>query len=140
VITSTFALGVTGTFLGDYFGILLDHRVEGFPFNIIENPMYIGSTMCFAAGALWYVCKFRRVMQPIEALLRQERPAGLLITAFIYIVYAIALRFEGLVVHPNGCSASFSPLQPSRPFTEMIYASRPSSKSKQPDVAVKKEL
>ncbi|KAG6822275.1 hypothetical protein H0H93_005998, partial [Arthromyces matolae] len=29
VITSTWALGITGTFLGDYFGILMDHRVEG---------------------------------------------------------------------------------------------------------------
>ncbi len=25
VISSTWALGVTGTFLGDYFGILMDH-------------------------------------------------------------------------------------------------------------------
>ncbi|KAJ8469850.1 hypothetical protein ONZ45_g16752 [Pleurotus djamor] len=29
VITSTWSLGITGTFLGDYFGILMDHRVEG---------------------------------------------------------------------------------------------------------------
>lgn len=29
VLTSTWALGITGTFLGDYFGILMDHRVEG---------------------------------------------------------------------------------------------------------------
>jgi len=54
VVTSTWALGITGTFLGDYFGILMDHRVEGFPFNILRDPMYVGSTMCFAATALWY--------------------------------------------------------------------------------------
>ncbi|TRM61087.1 phospholipid methyltransferase-domain-containing protein [Schizophyllum amplum] len=88
VVTSTWALGITGTFLGDYFGILMDHRVEGFPFNVLRDPMYVGSTMCFAAGALWY-----------------ERPAGLLITAYVYIVYIIALRFEG-------------------PFTDMIYSQR----------------
>ncbi|KAI0061290.1 phospholipid methyltransferase [Artomyces pyxidatus] len=88
VVTSTWALGVTGTFLGDYFGILMDHRVEGFPFNVLRDPMYVGSTMCFAATALWY-----------------ERPAGLLITLYVYIVYVIALRFEG-------------------PFTDMIYAAR----------------
>jgi methylene-fatty-acyl-phospholipid synthase len=29
VVTSTWALGITGTFLGDYFGILMDHRVAG---------------------------------------------------------------------------------------------------------------
>ena len=78
VVTSTWALGVTGTFLGDYFGILMDHRVEGFPFNVLRDPMYVGSTMCFAAGALWY-----------------EKPAGLLVTVYVYIVYIIALKFEG---------------------------------------------
>jgi len=78
VITSTWALGITGTFLGDYFGILMDHRVEGFPFNILRDPMYVGSTMCFAATALWY-----------------ERPAGLFITVYVYFLYLIALRFEG---------------------------------------------
>ncbi|KAM5538746.1 hypothetical protein V8D89_007468 [Ganoderma adspersum] len=88
VLTSTWALGITGTFLGDYFGILMDHRVEGFPFNVLRDPMYVGSTMCFAATALWY-----------------ERPAGLLITLYVYIVYVIALRFEG-------------------PFTDMIYSNK----------------
>jgi hypothetical protein len=29
VITSTWQLGITGTFLGDYFGILMDSKVEG---------------------------------------------------------------------------------------------------------------
>lgn len=53
VLTSTYALGITGTFLGDYFGILMDHRVEGFPFNVLRDPMYVGSTMCFLGVALW---------------------------------------------------------------------------------------
>ncbi|KAJ7500727.1 phospholipid methyltransferase [Mycena galericulata] len=88
VITSTWALGVPGTFLGDYFGILMDARVEGFPFNVLRDPMYVGSTMSFAATALWY-----------------ERPAGLLITLYVYIIYILALRFEG-------------------PFTDMIYSKR----------------
>jgi len=78
VITSTYALGITGTYLGDYFGILMDHRVEGFPFNVLRDPMYVGSTLCFAAGALWY-----------------GKPAGLLITLFVHIAYTIALRYEG---------------------------------------------
>ncbi|OSD03785.1 phospholipid methyltransferase [Trametes coccinea BRFM310] len=99
VITSTWALGITGTFLGDYFGILMDHRVEGFPFNVLRDPMYVGSTMSFAATALWY-----------------ERPAGLIITAYVYIVYLIALQFEG-------------------PFTDMIYSKRESAKAES-----KKEL
>lgn len=100
VVTSTWQLGITGTFLGDYFGILMDARVEGyvdttcsnrtrekvlilrfrFPFNVLRDPMYVGSTMCFIATALWY-----------------ERPAGLLVSVYVYIVYLIALRFEGCV-------------------------------------------
>ncbi|KZT65107.1 phospholipid methyltransferase [Daedalea quercina L-15889] len=93
VITSTWALGITGTFLGDYFGILMDHRVEGFPFNVLRDPMYVGSTLSFAAVSLWY-----------------ESPAGLLLTAYVYVVYIIALRFEG-------------------PFTDTIYSNRAAQKS-----------
>ncbi|TFK69184.1 phospholipid methyltransferase [Pluteus cervinus] len=88
VLSSTWALGITGTYLGDYFGILMDARVEGFPFNILNDPMYDGSTLCFLSGALW-----------------EERPAGILITLYVYIAYRIALRYEG-------------------PFTAMIYANR----------------
>jgi methylene-fatty-acyl-phospholipid synthase len=29
VTTAIWALGITGAFMGDYFGILMDHRVEG---------------------------------------------------------------------------------------------------------------
>lgn len=97
VVSSTWALGITGTFLGDYFGILMDHRVEGFPFNVLRDPMYVGSTMCFAATALWY-----------------ERPVGLLVTLYVYIVYTIALNFEG-------------------PFTDMIYSKRSTPANKVPE-------
>jgi phosphatidylethanolamine N-methyltransferase len=46
-------LGITGTYLGDYFGILMKERVTGFPFNVMDNPMYMGSTILFLAHALW---------------------------------------------------------------------------------------
>jgi len=92
VFTSTWQLGITGTFLGDYFGILMDHRVEGFPFNVLTDPMYVGSTMSFVGTSLWY-----------------GSPAGLLISLYIYVVYVIALRFEG-------------------PFTDMIYSTRETKK------------
>lgn len=55
VVTSTWSLGITGRFLGDYFGIIMDARVETFPYNVFHNPIYVGSTMCFAATALWCV-------------------------------------------------------------------------------------
>ncbi|XP_042363879.1 phosphatidylethanolamine N-methyltransferase [Plectropomus leopardus] len=78
VVTSFLALGFTGTFLGDYFGILMDEKVTGFPFNIIENPMYWGSTANYLGLAL------------IGA-----SPAGLVLTAIVAVVYKVAISFEG---------------------------------------------
>ena len=78
VLSSFYKLGVTGTFLGDYCGIFMDARVTGFPFNVLENPMYVGSTMSFLAYSLYY-----------------GSWAGLLITAEVAVVYVVALMFEG---------------------------------------------
>ncbi|CAG8459010.1 26207_t:CDS:2 [Gigaspora rosea] len=78
VLSSMYALGVTGTYLGDYFGILMDSRVTSFPFNVLENPMYYGSSMVFLSTALWYAC-----------------PAGILLTTWAFTLYLIALQFEG---------------------------------------------
>ncbi|KAN0064312.1 Phosphatidyl-N-methylethanolamine N-methyltransferase [Thecaphora frezii] len=86
VISSMWALGVTGTYLGDYFGILMDHMVTGFPFNVMGNPMYWGSSMSFVAVALWF-----------------GKPAGLILSGLVVVVYLLALRFE-------------------EPFTSNIYA------------------
>jgi phosphatidylethanolamine/phosphatidyl-N-methylethanolamine N-methyltransferase len=77
VLSSMWALGVTGTFLGDYFGILMDEKVASFPFNIIGAPMYWGST-----------CSFLGV-----AFLR-GRLAGFLLTAEVFIMYLMALSYE----------------------------------------------
>ncbi|KAB5566645.1 phospholipid methyltransferase-domain-containing protein [Coniochaeta sp. 2T2.1] len=88
VISSTWALGITGTFLGDYFGILMDHMVTGFPFNLTDAPMYNGSTMSFLGTALVY-----------------GKPAGVLLTVWVFLVYKVALAFEN-------------------PFTAGIYAKR----------------
>ncbi|KAF8249310.1 phospholipid methyltransferase [Wilcoxina mikolae CBS 423.85] len=88
VISSMWALGLTGTYLGDYFGILMDSRVTGFPFNITDAPMYHGSTLSFLGTALWF-----------------GKPAGILLSIGVTVMYQIALRFED-------------------PFTAEIYAKR----------------
>lgn len=77
VLSSMWALGVTGTYLGDYFGILMKERVTGFPFNVNDNPMYNGSTLCFLGTALWY-----------------GKPTGVAVTVFVFVMYKIALLFE----------------------------------------------
>ncbi|XP_061823244.1 phosphatidylethanolamine N-methyltransferase isoform X1 [Nerophis lumbriciformis] len=78
VVSSFLALGFTGTFLGDYFGILMDEKVTSFPFSFIDNPMYWGSTSNYLGLAL------------IGA-----SPVGLLLTAIVALVYKIAIGFEG---------------------------------------------
>lgn len=77
VVTSMYQLGVTGTYLGDYFGILMDDIVTAFPFNVSNNPMYQGSTLSFLGYSLL-----------------QGKPAGLVITLFVHTMYSIALKFE----------------------------------------------
>ncbi len=54
VISSFYRLGITGTFLGDYCGILLDEPIRGFPFNVLDNPMYVGSTLSFLGSSIRY--------------------------------------------------------------------------------------
>lgn len=106
VLTSMWALGVTGTYLGDYFGILMDDIVEGFPFNVSASPMYYGSTMSFLATALWSASLLSAVLTfdaELGPAIRYEKPAGILLTVILYVAYEIALRFED-------------------PFTAKIYA------------------
>ncbi|KAG0347346.1 Phosphatidyl-N-methylethanolamine N-methyltransferase [Podila humilis] len=78
VLSSMYVLGVTGTYLGDYFGILMDERVTSFPFNVNENPMYNGTVMIFLGTAIWSLS-----------------PAGIYLALIVHFVYRIALKFEG---------------------------------------------
>jgi len=79
VLTSMWQLGITGTFLGDYFGILMDAPVTSFPFNVSTHPMYDGSSLNFLATALWY-----------------GTPAGILLSAVVFVIYRIAAsKYEG---------------------------------------------
>ncbi|XP_053220784.1 phosphatidylethanolamine N-methyltransferase isoform X4 [Podarcis raffonei] len=78
-VTSSFlALGFIGTFLGDYFGILMEAKVTSFPFNVLDNPMYWGSTMIYLGWSVMHAS-----------------PAGLILTAVVALCYTIALRYEG---------------------------------------------
>lgn len=77
VLSSFFALGFTGTFLGDYFGILKEARVTTFPFNILDNPMYWGSTANYLGWAIM-----------------NASPTGLLLTVVVALIYVIALLYE----------------------------------------------
>lgn len=56
----------------------MSHRVTGFPFDILTDPMYIGSFMTHLGTALWY-----------------QSPAGVVLSLWVLAVYQIALRYEG---------------------------------------------
>lgn len=77
VLGSMYQLGVVGTYLGDHFGFLFDERITAFPFNIVNNPMYDGSCLCFLATALFYA-----------------KPAGLFATGLVYAMYQVVLLIE----------------------------------------------
>uniref|UniRef100_A0A8C8ZK47 Phosphatidylethanolamine N-methyltransferase n=1 Tax=Prolemur simus TaxID=1328070 RepID=A0A8C8ZK47_PROSS len=77
VLSSFFALGFTGTFLGDYFGILKEARVTTFPFNVLDNPMYWGSTANYLGWAIVHAS-----------------PTGLLLTAVVALTYVVAVLYE----------------------------------------------
>ncbi|KAI3633486.1 hypothetical protein MIR68_008433 [Amoeboaphelidium protococcarum] len=77
VLSSMYQLGITGTYLGDYFGILMSHRVTAFPFNVMNNPMYNGSTLVFLGTALWY-----------------QKVTGIWLSVFVFFLYKVALSYE----------------------------------------------
>ena len=77
VMSSGYRLGFYCSFMGDYFGILLKERVTGFPFNIVEDPMYVGSALVYLGLALMY-----------------GSLVGILLTGCIGLSYVIAVLFE----------------------------------------------
>ncbi|PVU87128.1 hypothetical protein BB559_006200 [Furculomyces boomerangus] len=77
VLSSMYKLGFTGTYLGDYFGILMDDMVTSFPFNITDHPMYIGSAMSFFGVAFYY-----------------SSPAGFVLSMFVILSYSKASEHE----------------------------------------------
>lgn len=78
VIVSSWKLGFFVSFMGDYFGLLLNSKVTGFPFNVVNDPMYFGSGLVYLGLSL-----------------QHASIVGLVLTACIAISYAVAIRFEG---------------------------------------------
>ncbi|KAG7878076.1 hypothetical protein KL925_004661 [Ogataea polymorpha] len=77
VSTSMYKLGIVGTYLGDHFGFLKDERITDFPFSVLDNPMYDGSTLCFLGTALWY-----------------GKASGVFISGLVYAMYQLVELIE----------------------------------------------
>lgn len=78
VLSSFYQLGFYGTYLGDYFGILMDQKIESFPFNVLDDPMYDGSSLAFFGKAIL-----------------AKSSAGVILSIWVYIVYRFVSIFEG---------------------------------------------
>eukprot|EP00163_Fabomonas_tropica_P005760 TRINITY_DN1539_c0_g2_i3.p1 TRINITY_DN1539_c0_g2~~TRINITY_DN1539_c0_g2_i3.p1 ORF type:complete len:385 (+),score=109.06 TRINITY_DN1539_c0_g2_i3:789-1943(+) len=77
VVTSSWSLGILGTYNGDYFGLLMTERLTNFPFSRFENPMYVGSTSLFLARAL-----------------HELSPTGVLLSVWVWVCYSVGCMFE----------------------------------------------
>lgn len=78
VLASAWKLGFFVSFMGDYFGLLLSDKVTGFPFNVVNDPMYFGSGLVYLGMAL-----------------QHASIVGLVLTSCITVSYAVAIRYEG---------------------------------------------
>ena len=78
VLSSAWSLGFYNTFLGDYFGILMDEKVTGFPFNVLEHPMYWGAFLIYLGEAICYASA-----------------VAILLSVSIGLSYFLAAVFEG---------------------------------------------
>lgn len=70
-------LGIHGVYYGDYFGILMKERVVDFPYNILDNPMYLGSQMLFYSIAI-----------------RNKSPTGIVLSLLASFMYKVASWLE----------------------------------------------
>lgn len=94
VVSSFLRLGVTGTYLGDYFGIKMSERVTAFPFSHFENPMYLGATLNFLGAAV-----------------AQNNGVGVLLTGWVALVYHVSTTyfenpFTAMIYQEDSTSAS----------------------------------
>ncbi|KAI0567812.1 Phosphatidylethanolamine N-methyltransferase [Gracilaria domingensis] len=76
-IGAYYRLGICGTYLGDYFGFLMNEKVTAFPFNVASNPMYDGSSLMHLAEAIM-----------------ERSPAGILLSAWLFFCYRCGCILE----------------------------------------------
>lgn len=78
-VLAYYRLGIHGIYYGDYFGVLCKEMVTAFPYNILDNPLYVGSTMLFLGSSILY-----------------RSPCGILLTVLAWFMY----KFAGFLENP----------------------------------------
>lgn len=74
IIISFVKLGLRGMYFGDHFGFLLKNKITSFPYNVLENPQYIGNTLLYFGIAILF-----------------KSYTGIFLTALIYLSYQIVV-------------------------------------------------
>jgi len=77
VLMSYYRLGIHGIYYADYFGLLMKEKVTAFPYNLVNNPLYIGSTSIFLGMSVMHFS-----------------PAGILLTILVWFMYKLASLME----------------------------------------------
>jgi phosphatidylethanolamine N-methyltransferase len=77
VLMAYYRLGIHGIYYADYFGLLMKEKVTVFPYNLVNNPLYIGSTSIFLGLSVMHLS-----------------PAGVLLTILVWFMYKLASLME----------------------------------------------
>ncbi|CAN8069771.1 unnamed protein product [Agarophyton chilense] len=76
-IGAYYRLGICGTYLGDYFGFLMDEKITAFPFSVANHPMHDGSFLMHLGEAIM-----------------ERSPAGILLSAWLLFCYRCGYFLE----------------------------------------------
>lgn len=77
IFMSFYRLGIHGIYYADYFGILMKEMVTVFPYNVLDNPLYFGSTLLFFGTSILYMS-----------------PSGFILSVLAWVMYKFASILE----------------------------------------------
>lgn len=77
VAFSFYRLGLRGMYFGDHFGFLFKEKVVSFPYDVFDNPQYVGTCSFFTGLSFTHLS-----------------PAGIFLTLFINVTYSFLNHFE----------------------------------------------
>ncbi|EDQ88041.1 uncharacterized protein MONBRDRAFT_33076 [Monosiga brevicollis MX1] len=70
-------LGIFGTYMGEFFGVMLSEKITTFPFDVVDNPMYFGSSLMHIGLAIM-----------------EQSPVGVVLGAVVFWWYYMAALYE----------------------------------------------
>eukprot|EP00730_Choanoeca_flexa_P012861 TRINITY_DN4692_c0_g1_i1.p1 TRINITY_DN4692_c0_g1~~TRINITY_DN4692_c0_g1_i1.p1 ORF type:complete len:248 (+),score=55.41 TRINITY_DN4692_c0_g1_i1:148-891(+) len=75
--SAMYRLGIFGTYMGEFFGVMLSEKITTFPFSFVDNPMYIGSSLFHVGLAI-----------------QAQSPVGAVLALWVYYTYYMAGAYE----------------------------------------------